>query len=183
MRIDIIRIKAGLPPACGPVPRGGAMFDQGPGPGEGEGGAGSPPLVDALARLDVVLCSAPRELPLRFAATLLRECALRGRLRGRVAIERWGVTEALEAVDDDGAVLCAVQRLPDSDYLAWEQALAAVPVPHRDRRDASRIASATAPWQRIVRLRPDPDGWPQLLAEDRCSGVTWRRLQRFTTSR
>lgn len=159
------------------------MFDQGPGPGEGDPGGASPSPLDALARLDVVLCSAPRELPLRFVAALLRECALRGRLRGRVAIERWGVTEALEAVDDEGAVLCAVQRLPDSDYLAWEQALAAVPVrprvPRIDRCEAAR----GAPWQRVVRLRPGPDGWPTMLAEDRCSGITWRRLQQAATAR
>lgn len=159
------------------------MFD--PGPAEDEAGAGDRPasLVEAIARLDTVLCTAPRELPLRFAGALLRECALRGRVRGRVAIERWGVTEALEALDDEGRVLCAVQRLPDSDYLAWEQALAAVPVrprvPRIDRCEAAR----GAPWQRVVRLRPGPDGWPTMLAEDRCSGITWRRLQQAATAR
>jgi hypothetical protein len=155
------------------------MLDNGPEPDPDDAGERrASSLVEAMARLDVVLCRAPRELPLRFVAALLRECALRGRVRGRVAIERWGVTEALEAVDDEGAVLCAVQRLPDSDYLAWELALADVPVPAVDRR-AARCGAARAPdWQRIVRLRPDAAGWPMVIAEDRCSGVTWRRLQR-----
>lgn len=148
-------------------------------------GAGEPPasLVDAIARLDVVLCLAPRERPLRFVATLLRECALRGRVRGRVAIDRWGVTEALEAVDDEGQVLCALRRLPDSDYLAWEQALAAVPVPPRTPRVDPCAPARGMPWQRIVRLRPDGGGWPMVLAEDRCSGVTWRRLQQAAFAR
>lgn len=155
------------------------MLDCGPEPESGDAGERrARGLVEAIARLDVVLCRAPRELPLRFVAALLRECALRGRVRGRVAIERWGVTEALEAVDDEGVVLCAVQRLPDSDYLAWEQALAEVPVPPVEPR-AERCRAASAPgWQRIVRLCPDATGWPQVVAEDRCSGVTWRRLQR-----
>lgn len=151
------------------------MFDASVPPGEGEWSCVPIPLATAVAGLGVVLCLAPRELPLRFVGAMLRECAARGRLRGRVAIERWGVTEALEAIDDEGRALLALQRLPDSDYLAWEQALSAVPVPGSD----GRIAAHVHGWRRLVRLAPDDEGMPRVLAEDRCSGVTWRRLQRI----
>jgi hypothetical protein len=133
------------------------------------------PLAAAIAGLGTVLCLAPRELPLRFVSAMLRECAARGRLRGRVVIERWGVTEALEPIDDEGLALLALQRLPDSDYLAWEQALAAVPVQCGDGRGAAPVHG----WRRMVRLAPDDQGQPRVLPEDRCSGVTWRRLQRI----
>ena len=151
------------------------MFESTVPPCDDDPCAATMPLADAIAGLGVVLCLAPRELPLRFVGAMLRECAARGRLRGRVAIERWGVTEALEAIDDEGRALFALQRLPDSDYLAWEQALSAVPVPPGE----SHVGAPLHAWRRLVRLAPDAEGLPKVLSEDRCSGVTWRRLQRI----
>jgi hypothetical protein len=154
------------------------MFDDSRQPDEGPEATPVRARPDELARLGVVLGQLPQDTPLRWVGAMLRECAARGRLRGRVAIDRCGVSEALEAIDADGVLLFRLLRLPDSDFLAWEQALACVPVLHGRLPPTAAVARATA-CQRVLRIAPAGDGQPEARCHDHCSHATWRALQRM----
>jgi hypothetical protein len=147
-------------------------FDEGP---ESSPGRSDPA---ALARLGAVLGQMPHGTPLRWLGAMLRECAARGRLRGRVAVDRLGVSEALEAIDGNGVLLFRLLRLPDSDFLAWEQVLSGVPVVHGRLPATAAVAHATA-CQRVLRIAASDDGGAEARCQDHCSHATWRVLQRM----
>lgn len=158
------------------------LLDPGPGPGP-DNDDDAPSLRSLLGQLGTVLClHAPRDDLAQVAALLERGvgCA---RLRGRVLIDRHGVSELIDAIDGEGRVQCSLRRLPDSDYYAWELALARLPVVCGERVARLRWREAwpgAVAWKAgVVRARTDAGGRLQLAGEPRCSRATWRLLQRI----
>ncbi len=143
----------------------------------------TPSLRALLARLGTVLCLHAPEDDLVQVATTLERSAWTARLRGRVLIDRHGVSELIDAIDDAGRVQCSLRRLPDSDYYAWELALARLPVVCGERVARLRWRacwSGVAAWKGdVVRADADPSGRLRLAGEAPCSRTTWRLLQRI----
>jgi hypothetical protein len=159
------------------------LFDPGPTHRPDDDEPEVPRLPALLAQLGTVLCLHPPQDGLGQVAVTLERAARNARLRGRVLIDRHGVSELIDAIDAEGRLLCSLRRLPDSDYYAWEQALARLPVVCGDRVARLRCRDAWIPgvaWTAgVVRTRATAGGRLQLAAEDRCSRTTWRLLQRI----
>lgn len=108
----------------------------------------------------------------------LRVATRARQLVGRVCVDSFGVLESIDAVDLLGRVRCRLLRVPDSDYLGWELALARLPV-RREQRNALPGAGMQGA---LVRPRLADE---QLVLDrvDHCSVATCTALQRWSAAR